>query len=140
MHEPTLYNIDRWMLYSKQKRNQSGDHSPNLYGGLTKITPAQRRRMKKKANKNRDDSIGGMMPRPMREVARTFMVEPIPTLPGPNDDYLVTTSPDERISVDEIREAERLRDEAYAEMIAKDDDNPANHEIDCTCIFCIPGA
>lgn len=48
-----VYNVDRWMNYSRQKLRV-----PKTYAvTCNKITPKQMRRMKKKAYKNKDLSI-----------------------------------------------------------------------------------
>lgn len=49
-----LFNVDRWMNYSRQKL-----HLPSTFAVTAKrVTPKQRRRMLKKRRKNQDYSIG----------------------------------------------------------------------------------
>lgn len=97
MREP-MFNVDRWLNYSRQRKIAQGNFAANLYDAPTEITPKQRRRIKKKSNKRQDFSLGvsGNPPKHVRKEIGRFVVEV--------------------------------------------DDNPANHEFDCTCIFCIPGA
>jgi hypothetical protein len=49
-----LFNVDRWIYYSAQRLNTSRIGE----GFMTKMTPRQLRRCKKKARKNNDSSIG----------------------------------------------------------------------------------
>lgn len=54
-----VFNVDRWMNYSRQYLHSTGRYvSKNYAITVTKITPKQMRRMKKKALKNNDTSIG----------------------------------------------------------------------------------
>ena len=53
-----VFNVDRWMNYSRQYLHSTGHYvSKNYAITVTKITPKQMRRMKKKWRKNNDTSI-----------------------------------------------------------------------------------
>lgn len=89
--KPAMHNVDRWLIYSRQRRIQAGDHRRNLYGPLVEMTSKQLRRARKKANRNNDDTIG--FAQGVSRPAASFYV-----------------------------------------------DETKDHEIDCTCMMCIPGA
>jgi hypothetical protein len=53
-----MFNLDRWAYYTAQKHNT---HVSNVFAGQfnwVQFTPAQRRRVIKKARKNNDQTIG----------------------------------------------------------------------------------
>ena len=61
MAQGSMFNVDRWIAYSKQRQHARGNYVHALYGSTGKlfdITPKQRRRIKKNCNKNKDFSLG----------------------------------------------------------------------------------
>jgi hypothetical protein len=94
MAKGRMFNVDRWLHYSRQRKIAQGNFAAGLYGAQFDVTPAQRRRIKKKANRMSDKSVG--------------------------------------------YDSKRLN-EMFGKLEVEFDNNPANHEIDCTCIMCIPG-
>ena len=55
-----MFNVDRWAVYTAQKLKIPVGYvlSGRYNGHWSIITPAQRRRLNKKARKNNDQSIG----------------------------------------------------------------------------------